>query len=92
MKHGKVLDVFGNTRWYVNNRLHRTDGPAIICPTGSQAWYLHNKYHREDGPAIELANGDCEWYLYGQLYTFSEWLDLVNCTPEQRTLLLLKWS
>ena len=51
----------GNKRWYLNDKLHREDGPAIELANGDKFWYLNDKLHREDGPAVELANGDKFW-------------------------------
>ena len=48
----------GNTYYYKNGQLNRTDGPAIIDINGSQFWYQNNQRHRTDGPAIVYANGD----------------------------------
>ena len=53
----------GSQRWYLNDKLHREDGPAIICPDGTQRWYLNGKCHREDGPAIIYSDGTQVWYL-----------------------------
>ena len=56
----------GGTEWYLNDKLHREDGPAVECADGYKAWYLNGNLHREDGPAIEYANGSKLWYLNGQ--------------------------
>jgi hypothetical protein len=64
MKTYKVtVDSDKTTRWYLKNKLHREDGPAIECANGTKSWYLNGQCHREDGPAIEWANGDKSWYL-----------------------------
>ena len=62
----------GTKEWYLNDKLHREDGPAIEFANGSKFWYLNGKYHREDGPAIEFANGDKSWYLNGDYVTKEE--------------------
>jgi len=51
--------------WYLNGKLHRTDGPAYERSDGHRVWYLNGVCHREDGPAIEYADGTKEWYLNG---------------------------
>ena len=56
---------FGTKFWYLNDKRHRVDGPAIECADGNKYWYLNDKLHRVDGPAIECANGDKYWYLDG---------------------------
>lgn len=58
----------GKTRWYLNGKLHREDGPAIVRTNNHKAWYLNGKPHREDGPAIEYANGGKSWYLNGKFH------------------------
>ena len=52
--------------WYVNNKLHREDGPAIERANGDKVWYLNNRRHRENGPAIEYANGETEYWINGK--------------------------
>ena len=56
----------GSKSWYLNDKLHREDGPAIEYADGNKFWFLNGKYHREDGPALECANGDKCWYLNGK--------------------------
>jgi hypothetical protein len=63
MKNGLIIDEHGSKFWYVNNKLHREDGPAIECIDGTKHWYINGKLHREDGPAIEYIGGDKSWYL-----------------------------
>ena len=55
-----ILDD-GTKYWYMNDLLHREDGPAFECD-GDKVWYINGKCHREDGPAIETANGAKAWY------------------------------
>jgi len=58
----------GDKSWYLNDKRHREDGPAIEWANGYKYWYLNDKRHREDGPAIEYSNGDKSWYLNGSLH------------------------
>ena len=53
----------GDKYWHLDDKLHRTDGPAIENADGDKYWYLDNKRYRTDGPAIEFADGDKVWYL-----------------------------
>ena len=62
------VNEYGDKFWYLNDELHREDGPAIEYASGDKSWYLNGKYHREDGPAIEYANGTKYWYLNGNLH------------------------
>ena len=69
--------------WRLNDKLHRTDGPARIYyrPDGTvdyEQWWLHSQLHRADGPAYTIywADGTVRyetWWMHGQLLT-----------PEQR--------
>ena len=63
-----TIDDYGTKRWFLNDKLHREDGPAIEWSEGSKYWYLNGKFHRTDGPAIERKNGTKEWYLNGKLH------------------------
>ncbi len=67
----------GSKHWWLNGKLHRTDGPAIEYTNGSKSWWLNGKYHRTDGPAIERADGSKSWYLNG------EWLDPSKAFKDQ---------
>ena len=59
----------GDKYWYLNDELHREDGPAIEDSDGDKSWYLNGKLHREDGPAIEDPYGYKAWYLNGKKLT-----------------------
>ena len=56
----------GTKCWYLGNKYHREDGPAIEWTDGAKEWYRNGKHHREDGPAIEYADGAKEWWLDGK--------------------------
>jgi hypothetical protein len=60
-----IVDKNGTKRWYLNDQLHREDGPAVEYADGSKLWYLNGQCHREDGPAIE-ASGSKLWHLNGK--------------------------
>lgn len=55
----------GSKYWYLNDKPHREDGPAVELANGSKYWYINGKVHREDGPAVELANGKKGWWING---------------------------
>jgi len=67
----KVFDD-GDKHWYLNDKRHREDGPAIEWSDGSKFWYLNDKRHREDGPAVERADGTNYWYLNDKQVTKQE--------------------
>lgn len=57
-------------KWYRNNVLHRTDGPAIELLPGmlgnfAEKWYVNGKLHRTNGPAVVWYNGAHSWYIDG---------------------------
>ena len=58
----------GDKFYYLNNLLHRDDGPAIELANGTKCWYKNGQRHRIDGPAIEHYNGNKEWHLNGIYY------------------------
>ena len=58
-----------------NGQLHREDGPAVICPDGTQKWYINDKLHREDGPAIIYPSGRQYWYINGKQLTEQQFND-----------------
>ena len=60
------VDSYGNKCWYLNDKPHRVDGPAIEYANGNKFWYLNGEFHRVDGPAIEFFCGDKYWYLNGK--------------------------
>ena len=101
---GKHIDVVGVERHFLNDLLHREDGPAIIYPSGYKRWFLHGKCHRKDGPAVEYADGAKAWYLNDSLHRedgpaierisgCKEWYyrgNLIDCKDNQEFLRLVK--
>jgi hypothetical protein len=67
MKNGLIIDQLGK-RYFLNDLIHREDGPAVEYSNGGKEWWLHNQLHREDGPAIEYLNGDKTWWINGKLH------------------------
>ena len=65
----KKVNDNGTKRWYLNDKYHREDGPAVEWDDGDKVWRLNGELHREDGPAVECANGDKAWYLNGEELT-----------------------
>ena len=72
----------GTKKWYLNDELHREDGPAIECCSGTKHWYLNDELHRIDGPAIERSDGTNHWYLNGTEYTEEEFNKKMSLTVE----------
>ena len=64
----------GTTWWYLNDKLHRQDGPAIEWANGDKEWWFGGERHRQDGPAVEHTFLDMKkWYLNGERLTENEW-------------------
>lgn len=70
-----IVDEQGTKRWYLNDNLHRIDGPAVEYPSGYKKWYLNGERHREDGPAITCSDEYKAWFLNDKRLTEEEWLD-----------------
>jgi hypothetical protein len=88
-----TIDQDGTKRWRnQKGQLHRTDGPAIEHVSGHKEWWRNGQWHRTDGPAYEGANGDKEWWVDDQPLTFTEWVDRVAVTEQERTLLMIKFG
>lgn len=47
----------GRQEWWVNDKRHREDGPAITRQSGDQEWWLNGELHRADGPAKSQLTG-----------------------------------
>lgn len=60
-------------------KYHRTDGPAVVYPSGAEEWYVRGILHREDGPASISSLGTKYWYQNGKLHRDTgpaiEWSD-----------------
>ena len=72
MKNGLEVNKDGSKAWYVDDKHHREDGPAVEDANGYKAWYVDGKRHRTDGPAIEYTDGSKEWYVDDIQYTEEE--------------------
>ena len=73
MRNGIEVDDEGNKFHYVDDKLHRVDGPAIEYSDGGKEWFQFGKRHREDGPAMDFGNHRLFWYLYGEECTKKEY-------------------
>ena len=59
----------GSEEWRDDKgRMHRLDGPAIKCSTGTEVWYFQDCFHRIGGPAFTYRNIEFKWYQYGKLH------------------------
>ena len=59
----------GNKYWYLGDKRHREDGPAVEYFSGTKEWYLNNKqiteakFNKAMGPTKELSIGELEAML-----------------------------
>ena len=37
------VNTSGSKFWYQDDELHRTDGPAVECASGTKYWYIKGK-------------------------------------------------
>jgi hypothetical protein len=82
------IDGRGCKRWWLNDDLHRVDGPAVEYADGHKSWWINNKYHRADGPAVVYADGHKSWWLNGENYKFDRWLEANTYISEEEKLML----
>ena len=64
-------------RYYMDDsceKLHRTEGPAVMHNNGSIEYWNHGQLHNIDGPAIETKIGKKVYYLFGRRLTEEKWL------------------
>ena len=47
-----VIDEHGTEYYYINGKLHREDGPAIIYNNGHKEWWINGHRVSESGTAL----------------------------------------
>lgn len=48
-----VVYTNGDKEWYLNGKLHREDGPAVIRSNGTEIWFLNGiKVTREEAEML----------------------------------------
>lgn len=55
----------GTKFWYINEDLHREQGPAIENLNSTQWQYRNGKLHRDNGPAVIWFNNRARWHYCG---------------------------
>jgi len=56
------VDSYGNKFWYLDDKLHRVDGPAIEYTNGGKEWYLNGEelteeeHHIRTLPTVKTAS------------------------------------
>ena len=61
--------------YFLNDKLHRIDGPAVEYRNGYKEWCQNGKLHRLDGPAIEERYGTNYYYINGKYVKTKEEYD-----------------
>lgn len=61
----------GHKLYYLDGKLHRTDGPAATYADGTIHYVVHGKYHREDGPAV-IRSYEKRYFIHGEELTKEE--------------------
>jgi hypothetical protein len=82
----------GDQYWYQNGQRHRINGPAVEFADGDKRWYQNDLLHRTDGPAVEYTDGYKAWWFKGVEYDFNDWLEQVDFTEVQKTLMRLQYA
>lgn len=81
--------------WYVNDIIHRSQGPAVIYSDGTKIWYKNGSIHRWNGPAIidKVYNIE-EWWIFDKNITpwmkELEWTNLNSIY--RKTLAIMRWK
>jgi len=68
----------GTKKWYLNDKLHREDGPALEFTNGVKEWWQNGELYRENGPSIEWPDGFKEWFTNGERLTEKEFNKAMN--------------
>ena len=52
-----IVKVYGNVGkcWYLNDKRHREDGPAVECSDGDKHWYLEGIEYTEEEWEAEMS-------------------------------------
>ena len=83
--------VNGDRWWCKDSKLHREDGPAIEYANGNHWRYKTNGILHGNDHADELLDS-LRWWYHDREYSFEEWCQATQQTPEAITLLRLKYN
>ena len=73
MKNGLIIDEYGTKLYYLNDKLHNDNGPAIECANGDKYWYLNGEELTEEefinktSKKIEKDNNKINENLYNKI-------------------------
>jgi len=78
MRNGSIINQYGTKKYFLNDLLHREDGPAFENKNGDKEWRIHGYLHREDGPAVEYSDGDNYYYLDNHAFGKQEYWEEIK--------------
>ena len=87
IRNGRVEHANGMIVYYMDNKYHRVDGPALIHGADKE-YYINGQPHREDGPAYHW-NNEKIWCLKGREYSFDDWCKTLMLTDTEIAMILL---
>lgn len=61
-----TIEKTNNLSFFINGKLHRSDGPAVIT-NKFHFYYIYGNLHRQQAPAI-VGDNVKAWYRYGKLH------------------------
>ena len=73
MKNGLIIDEYGTKLYYLNDKLHNDNGPAIERANGDKYWYLNGEELTEEefinktSKKIEKDNNKINENLYNKI-------------------------
>jgi hypothetical protein len=59
-----IIDETGSKYWYLEDQIHRTDGPAIIFTCGTKQWWLNDCPYTYENWFNKLTPEQQENYLW----------------------------
>lgn len=69
-----MIWVAGGRSWFLDGKLHRTDGPAEEYGDGVKLWLQHGRCRNIHGPAMLYSDGKVRYYINGQFMSYDTWL------------------
>lgn len=82
------INELGTKSWFLNDLLHREDGPAVEYENGTKVWYLNGLEHREDGPAVEYPVGTKLWYLKGKEVSWQQVFKKAKTVEQELSIII----
>ena len=75
MRNGKKVDEHGNIYYFMDDMLHREDGPAVEHVSGTKIWWIRGKIHNIHGPAIIYPDGQTRFYINDELVSERQFIE-----------------